>query len=309
MANQTVTTLVSVGILPTGVAVDGAGNVYIADAGLNVIAEWSAANNTVTTLVSFSQVPGIQPVGVAVDGAGNVYITDGGNNAIEKWTAANQTVTTLVNSSQVPGIQPGGVAVDGAGNVYNSDLGNNAIEEQVQAFVDPTAKSETASAGTDSLPAVLPATENLGAPFVPTSSQSWLTITSTKNGVVSYGFTANAGPGSRSGNISLFGQTITVSQAAGSSVITPLHIKSGSMAITGSGASAVASFSFTNAPGLSFSILATNNLAAPRSIWPVVGPAVESPAGSGNYLLHQHCGDEREHVLHVAPAVRAWMDN
>jgi hypothetical protein len=66
-------------------------------------------------------------------------------------------------------------------------------------------------------------------------------------------------------------------------VITPLRIKAGSMRITGSGASATVQFSFTNAPGLSFSILSTNKIAAPISKWPVIGTAVENPAGSGNY--------------------------
>jgi len=42
-------------------------------------------------------------------------------------------------------------------------------------------------------------------------------------------------------------------------------------------------FAFTNITGLSFSVLATNTLAAPVSTWPVVGTTVESPAGSGNY--------------------------
>ena len=42
-------------------------------------------------------------------------------------------------------------------------------------------------------------------------------------------------------------------------------------------------FSFTNATGLSFSVLATNNLLVPTANWPVVGQAIESPAGSGNY--------------------------
>jgi hypothetical protein len=42
-------------------------------------------------------------------------------------------------------------------------------------------------------------------------------------------------------------------------------------------------FTFTNVTGLSFSVLATNNLTAPVANWPVVGAAVESPAGSGNY--------------------------
>ncbi len=40
---------------------------------------------------------------------------------------------------------------------------------------------------------------------------------------------------------------------------------------------------FSAATGLSFAVLATNNIAAARSTWPVVGRAIESPAGSGNY--------------------------
>jgi hypothetical protein len=40
---------------------------------------------------------------------------------------------------------------------------------------------------------------------------------------------------------------------------------------------------FTNVTGLNFSVLATNNIAAPVTSWPVVGQAIESPAGSGSY--------------------------
>jgi heme-binding protein Shr len=42
-------------------------------------------------------------------------------------------------------------------------------------------------------------------------------------------------------------------------------------------------FSFTNVTGLSFSVLATNNVTAPLTNWPVIGTATESPSGSGNY--------------------------
>jgi hypothetical protein len=42
-------------------------------------------------------------------------------------------------------------------------------------------------------------------------------------------------------------------------------------------------FSFSNSTALSFSVLGTNNLAAPVSTWPVVGHPVENPAGSGSY--------------------------
>jgi hypothetical protein len=56
-----------------------------------------------------------------------------------------------------------------------------------------------------------------------------------------------------------------------STLVQPITINSSSFAITGSGASAAARFSFTNGPGLTFSIHATNNIAAPKSTWPVIG--------------------------------------
>ena len=71
--------------------------------------------------------------------------------------------------------------------------------------------------------------------------------------------------------------------AAAATVITPLAITAGSTIITGSGASAFAQFSFTNAPGLSFSILATNNITAPVATWPVIGTVTDNPPNSGQY--------------------------
>ena len=79
---DTVTTLVGSGLSdPRGVAVDGAGNVYVADTYNNATKKWAAADGTTTTLVG----PGLyDPFGVAVDGAGNVYIADTFNNAIKE---------------------------------------------------------------------------------------------------------------------------------------------------------------------------------------------------------------------------------
>jgi DNA-binding beta-propeller fold protein YncE len=122
-APQPLTTLASGLNHPNSVAMDGAGNVYIADTGNNAIKKWTMTNNTVTTLVA-SGLNG--PAGVALDGAGNVYIADSGNNAIKKWIAANNVVATLV-ASELNG--PAGVAVDGVGNVYIADTGNNAIKK------------------------------------------------------------------------------------------------------------------------------------------------------------------------------------
>jgi len=108
---------------PSAVALDGAGNVYIADTGNNAIKKWTVANGPVSTLVSSGL---LRPNGVAVDGAGNVYIADTGNNVIKK-RAASSAISTLVQTPQVAG--PCGVALDSVTNVYIADTGDNAIKE------------------------------------------------------------------------------------------------------------------------------------------------------------------------------------
>jgi DNA-binding beta-propeller fold protein YncE len=190
---------------PFGVALDGAGNVYIANYNTNTIGEWMAGNNTVSTLVS----SGLSfPTGVAVGGAGNVYIADNQHSAIKEWIAASNTVITLVSQGLLS--YPFGVAVDGAGNVYFRS--NNSINELPRAFVDPTTKTEAAAAGSDALPVVLPASANLTGPFAPMCSSPWLTITGVTNGVVSFAFTANT-LANRAAHITLLGQNIPVTQA------------------------------------------------------------------------------------------------
>lgn len=122
------TTLVSSNLdQPWSVAVDSAGNVYIADQLDNAIREWTPANNTVTTLVSSNL---NQPEGVAVDSAGDVYIADSYNNAIKEWIASSGAVVTLFSNVVQ---NPYGVAVDGAGNVYVADWGDDAVEEWMPA--------------------------------------------------------------------------------------------------------------------------------------------------------------------------------
>ncbi|MBW8863401.1 MAG: immunoglobulin domain-containing protein, partial [Verrucomicrobia bacterium] len=82
---------------------------------------------------------------------------------------------------------------------------------------------------------------------------------------------------------------IVASTAAGTSsgsdksFITPVVTAPNLTGVTISGG--VFQLAFTNAAGASFSVLATNNLTAPRANWPVVGHPVEIPAGSGSYLF------------------------
>jgi hypothetical protein len=203
----TVSTLVSSGLdNPFGVAVGGAGDLFIADTGNGAIKEWDAATGTVSTLVS----SGLSlPAGVAVDGAGNVFISDIGANALLEWHAATGALSALVSAGLN---QPFGVAVDAAGDVFIADSVNNAIKELPRAFVPVGALAEGAAAGSDALQPVLPTTQSLTGRFAPSSDQSWLTIDSVADGVVHFSFTPNTGP-SRTAHLTVLGQQIAVTQA------------------------------------------------------------------------------------------------
>ncbi len=270
-ANGSPVTLVSSGTNAIyAVAVDVAGNVYFAD---YAIKKWTAANNTVTTLAAETFVT---PTGIAVDGAGNVYFI--GSSVIWKWTAANNSITELVYSGL---IGPGGVAVDGAGNVYIADAILKAIKELPYAFVDPTPRLEGLVAGSDALPVVLPVTENLLAPFAPTSDQPWLTISGVANGVVSFSFTANAGL-SRTAHINLLGQSIPITQTG----VTPPTLTSAQMMGNG-----VCQFCFSNTVGASFTVVCSSDLSAPFSNWTVAGTVTNTAPGQFQFTSQPMTND------------------
>jgi DNA-binding beta-propeller fold protein YncE len=109
---------------PGGVAVDGSGDIFVADASNNAVKE-IRAGGTVTNLGNNFN----SPMSVAVDGSGNVYVADTGNNAVKEILASSgyTTVNILGNGFN----SPTGVAVDGSGNVYVADEFNNAVKEIV----------------------------------------------------------------------------------------------------------------------------------------------------------------------------------
>jgi len=143
---------------PNGVAVDGAGTVYVADSGTDTIRKIDSSGNVATVAGSpgvYGHADGVGsaaqfagPSAVAVDGAGNLYVADAGNSTIRKITPAG-IVTTLAGLPGVEGTSDGtgneaqfsapeGVAVDGVGNVYVADTGNNTIRKITPAGVVTT---------------------------------------------------------------------------------------------------------------------------------------------------------------------------
>ena len=138
---------------PTGVAVDRAGNLYIADWNNNRIRK-VGTSGIITTIAgngpsgdhgSYGGDGGpafdaqlYLPYGVAVDGGGNLFIADTGNHRIRKVDSTG-TITTIAgtgeygfsgdggSAAEAQLRRPSGVAVDGGGNLFIADTNNHRI--------------------------------------------------------------------------------------------------------------------------------------------------------------------------------------
>jgi sugar lactone lactonase YvrE len=149
---------------PSGMALDGAGNLYIADTGNNAIRKVDAVTHVITTVAgNGSGLPGFGgdgslatsgtvlldgPQGIAVDAAGDLYIADTNNQVVREVSASTGDINTVAGEYFGPfgnGIggyngdgelaaaatlnRPYGVAFDAAGDVLIADAGNNRIRE------------------------------------------------------------------------------------------------------------------------------------------------------------------------------------
>jgi RHS repeat-associated protein len=162
---------------PTGVALDSAGNLYIADDHNSVVRKVSKANGYITLFAGTYNYSGscgfggdggaatsavfCAPYGVTLDSSGDVFISDYANNDIREVLASNGIVQTVAGSALALGDsgdggpavsavlnQPQGMAIDSGGNLYFADFGNNSIRKiNLSSNLDITTVAGTGLAG------------------------------------------------------------------------------------------------------------------------------------------------------------------
>jgi sugar lactone lactonase YvrE len=193
---------------PAFVALDGAGNLYIADSGNDVIRMISVASGVITTVAGnfnnlscgartdtlgdgcpATQAMLSQPRGIAFDAAGNLYIADSGDNVVRMVSVATGVIATVAGNpsltvcaaktdsvgdgcpaTQATLLLPQGIALDGSGNLYIADTNDQRVREvEAVSGVVTAASTIVTLAGNG----ITGATACTAAPVAATSAVVW----------------------------------------------------------------------------------------------------------------------------------------
>lgn len=126
---------------PTGVVLDGAGNLYVADLGNSAIRKVAADGSVTSVVGNPTATPELlnQPQSIAIDKNGHLFITDQSGRIMEisgniLYSIAGNTNSADYNNGDGAGADfnsPQGLATDAQGNIYVADYNNNVIRKLV----------------------------------------------------------------------------------------------------------------------------------------------------------------------------------
>jgi hypothetical protein len=174
---------------PHGLAIDGAGDLYIADTLNSVVRRVDASSGVITTVAGngtagYSGNTGLAtraklngPMGVVLDAGGDLYIADTQNNVVRLVTASTGIITSFAgntlsgysgNGGQAKSARlnlPQGVALDSAGDLYIADTFNSVIRlvNASTGIITTAAGDGTAGYSGDGGPAIKAALDHPGA--------------------------------------------------------------------------------------------------------------------------------------------------
>jgi sugar lactone lactonase YvrE len=162
---------------PSGVALDPAGNIYIADTGNHRIRKVTLATGIITTIAGSNQGYGGDnqiataallnaPAGLTLDNNGNIFVADTGNNRIREISATTGIITTVAGNgnnaysgdngpaTQAAISSPHGVAVDSRFNLYIPDFSGRVRKVATSGIITTIAGSATPGYSGDGGPAL-----------------------------------------------------------------------------------------------------------------------------------------------------------
>ena len=328
---------------PSGVAVDSAGNVYVADTLNNTLRKVTSAG-VVTTLAgapgaggsfdgvgSNAQFRG--PQSLTVDGASNLFVADTNNHTIRKVVLATGEVTTVAGLAGNPGSidgsgtaaqfdYPSGIDVDIAGNLYVADTDNNTIRVIAPSgLVRTLAGLAGSSGGADGIgsaatfdsPSAV-AVDSSGAVYVADTGNFTIRMVAPATGAT----TTLAGLAGTSGSTDGIGSAVRFFQPAGIATgsngnlyiaDTDNHtIRLGLMAAAPSIATQPQSQTVTAGNSVQFSVTASGR-PAPTYQWNFNGTAINGATSSSYSLASAQSGNAGTYTVTVSNVIGSVTSN
>jgi hypothetical protein len=272
---------------PQGVALDAAGDLFIADTGNNQVVEIPATSTQTTILNTLNS-----PKGVAVATNGDLYVADTGNNRVVRIPLINGVYTPASLTVIGSGLSaPQSLVFDSLGNLYIADAGNHRVLKMSAVAGFPSASFATtvypASTNSSSTPLQLAidASDNLyiadtglGNVYVVNTATLATTTGPAITGLSIGGLAVDAGANLYYSNVT--GATVSLLHAttyanstpvvaSGGSVTGPYAIAidgTGNLYVADAGTSAVYKYQRTSA-ALGFGIVTVGNSTASQTIY------------------------------------------